>query len=230
MQELQKPWVQSLDWEDPLEKEMATHSSIPAGIIPWTEKPDGLQSMGLQRVGYDWAHTHTLEKYIINYFYSNLFQISLKSTFCSCTGPSSQISALSSHGSLLCFLHSLLFPRTCFKHSPYWVPSYPIPLLLPSESLLLHQPRAGTPAIPSPPNSFISPSLVLKGVSQVFLSSYSTSSQATFHPSVSIFFHNLLAFSLLCWQTFSSHWVLKRLPSTLVPSQVATSSFTNSLH
>ena len=93
MQELQKSWVQSLGWEDPLEKEMATHSSIPAGIIPWTEKPDGLQSMGLQRVGYDWAHTHTLEKYIINYFYSNLFQISLKSTFCSCTGPSSQISS-----------------------------------------------------------------------------------------------------------------------------------------
>ena len=44
-----------LDWEDPLEKEMATHSRILAWRIPWTEELDGLQSMGLQRVGHDWA-------------------------------------------------------------------------------------------------------------------------------------------------------------------------------
>ena len=42
--------VQSLGWEDLLEKEIATHSSILAGRIPWTEEPDGLQSIGLQRV------------------------------------------------------------------------------------------------------------------------------------------------------------------------------------
>ena len=45
--------VQSLAWEEPLEKEMATHSSILAWKIPWTEESDGLQSMGLQRVGHD---------------------------------------------------------------------------------------------------------------------------------------------------------------------------------
>ena len=45
--------VQSLGWEDPLEKEMATHSNILAWKIPWTEEPGGLQSMGLQRVGHD---------------------------------------------------------------------------------------------------------------------------------------------------------------------------------
>ena len=44
---------QSLDWEDPLEKGMATHSSILAWRIPWTEEPDKLQSMGSQRVGHD---------------------------------------------------------------------------------------------------------------------------------------------------------------------------------
>ena len=44
----QETWVQSLDWEDPLEKEMATPSSILAWIIPWTEEPGRLQSMGLQ--------------------------------------------------------------------------------------------------------------------------------------------------------------------------------------
>ena len=41
--------VQSLAWEDPLEKEMATLSSIPASRIPWTEEPGGLQSMGSQK-------------------------------------------------------------------------------------------------------------------------------------------------------------------------------------
>ena len=45
--------VQSLGWEDPLVKGMATHSSILAWRIPWTEEPSGLQSMGLQRVGHD---------------------------------------------------------------------------------------------------------------------------------------------------------------------------------
>ena len=45
--------VRSLGWEDPLEKEMATHSSILAWEILWTEEPGGLQSMGPQRVGHD---------------------------------------------------------------------------------------------------------------------------------------------------------------------------------
>ena len=45
--------VQSLGWEDPLEKGMATHSSILAWEIPWTEEPGRLQSMELQRAGYD---------------------------------------------------------------------------------------------------------------------------------------------------------------------------------
>ena len=46
-------WVLSLGREDPLEKEMATHSSILAWRIPWTEEPGRLQSMGSQRVGHD---------------------------------------------------------------------------------------------------------------------------------------------------------------------------------
>ena len=48
---MQETWVQSLSWEDPLEEGMATHSSILAWRIPWTEDPGGLQSMGLQSVG-----------------------------------------------------------------------------------------------------------------------------------------------------------------------------------
>ena len=50
---MQKTQVRSLDWEDPLEKEMATHSSILAWRIPQTEEPGALKSMGLQRVGHD---------------------------------------------------------------------------------------------------------------------------------------------------------------------------------
>ena len=46
-------WVRSLGWEDPLEKEMATHSRIIAWEIPWTEEPGGLQSMGSKRIGHD---------------------------------------------------------------------------------------------------------------------------------------------------------------------------------
>ena len=47
---MQETRVRSLGWEDPLEKEMATHSSILAWRIPWAEEPGGLQSMGSQRV------------------------------------------------------------------------------------------------------------------------------------------------------------------------------------
>ena len=46
MQEIQETWVESLNQEDPLKKEMATHSGILAWGIPWTEEPGGLQSMG----------------------------------------------------------------------------------------------------------------------------------------------------------------------------------------
>ena len=52
---MQETWVWSLGWEDPREKEMATHSSIIAWKISWTEEPVELQSMGSQRVGHDWA-------------------------------------------------------------------------------------------------------------------------------------------------------------------------------
>ena len=50
---MQETWVRSLGGEDLLEKEMATHCSILAWKMPWTEEPGGLQSMGSQRVGHD---------------------------------------------------------------------------------------------------------------------------------------------------------------------------------
>ena len=50
---MRETWVRPLGWEDPPEKGMATHSSTFAWKIPWTEEPGRLQSIGLQRVGYD---------------------------------------------------------------------------------------------------------------------------------------------------------------------------------
>ena len=50
---MRETWVQSLGWEDPLEKEMTTRSTILAWRTPWTEEPGGLQSMGSQRIGHD---------------------------------------------------------------------------------------------------------------------------------------------------------------------------------
>ena len=64
---MRETWVQSLGWEVPLEKGMATHSSILAWRIPWTEEPGGLQSMGSQRVRHDWATLLT--------YFSTLFSV-----------------------------------------------------------------------------------------------------------------------------------------------------------
>ena len=59
MQEMQETCAQSLGREDPLEKRMATHYSILSWEIPWTEEPGGLKSMESQKVGQNWACTHS---------------------------------------------------------------------------------------------------------------------------------------------------------------------------
>ena len=58
---MKETWVHYLGWENPLEKEVATHSSILAWIIPWTEELGRLQSMGWQRVGHDWMTNSSSE-------------------------------------------------------------------------------------------------------------------------------------------------------------------------
>ena len=63
--------VWPLGWEDPLEKGMATHSSILAWRVPWTEEPGGLQSIGLQRAGHDWVtHTFTFLLFFLKHLVS----------------------------------------------------------------------------------------------------------------------------------------------------------------
>ena len=79
-------WLQSLSREDPLEKEMATHSSTLAWKIPWTEEPGRLQSMGSQRVGHDWVT-------LLTHLFSEQLMVSNCQQYCSAigchpTGPS----------------------------------------------------------------------------------------------------------------------------------------------
>ena len=79
---MRKTQVWSLSWEDPLEEDMATHFSILAWRIPWTEEPGGLQSMGLQRVQHDWATTKITQ--LLFFFYLILKQISNILSFPAC--------------------------------------------------------------------------------------------------------------------------------------------------
>ena len=66
---MEETWVCYLDQEDPLQKEMATHSSILVWEIPWTEEPGGLQSMGSQRVRHDLVTKATNKIIDINCMY-----------------------------------------------------------------------------------------------------------------------------------------------------------------
>ena len=66
-------WIRSLGWEDALEKEMVTHSSILAWIIPWTEEPGRIQSMGSQEIGQDWATSfHFTSLHFISLHFTSL--------------------------------------------------------------------------------------------------------------------------------------------------------------
>ena len=65
--EMQETWVQSLGWEDPLEKEMAAHSSTLAWKIPWTAEPGRLLSMGSQRVRHDEGISLSLPVYLLSF-------------------------------------------------------------------------------------------------------------------------------------------------------------------
>ena len=77
---MQETRVRFLGGEDPLEKEMATHSSTLAWKIPWTEEPGGLQSMGLQRVRHDWASFPSISKWKIRMVFCPSYRFSVKNS------------------------------------------------------------------------------------------------------------------------------------------------------
>ena len=77
MKEPQEMNVLSLGQEDPLEEEMATHSSILAWRILWTEEPGGLQPMGSQRIGSNWAYTHSVSTEIRGWHFAQMSPLHL---------------------------------------------------------------------------------------------------------------------------------------------------------
>ena len=79
MQEFQETWVRFLALENPLKKEKATHTSIPAWEIPWTEEPGGLQSIGLQ-IGHDFATEHQTTKQSRSQFQEEVLGASIVKT------------------------------------------------------------------------------------------------------------------------------------------------------
>ena len=97
MQEIWKVQVRFLGQEDPLAKEMATHPSILAWTIPWTEEPGGLQSLGSQRVRHDWAGAGWWKNQAIS---SSFFQyfIYLFTFGCLCLHCSTWTSLVAVHG------------------------------------------------------------------------------------------------------------------------------------
>ena len=108
MQEMQEKWVWFLGWDDPLEKAMATHSSIFAWRNPWTEEPGRLQFMGLQRVRHDWACTHGSS---IFSFLRNLIQFSTVIALIYISNISSQMFLFLQILANICYLWSVFHDR-----------------------------------------------------------------------------------------------------------------------
>ena len=76
MQEMKEMWVWSLGQEDPLKKEITTHSSIPAWKILWTKESGRLQFIELQKVKHDWAYTHSsVLEFLFSYIFSSIYYL-----------------------------------------------------------------------------------------------------------------------------------------------------------
>ena len=110
---MQETWIWSLGREVPLEKGMATHSSVLAWRIPWTEEPDGLQSMGSQRVRHDWATKHTCSPSSESIFPACAFHCTIHSTNGNC-----KKSYLDYHH----FLNTLWFPQSAVLFTAFSLP------------------------------------------------------------------------------------------------------------
>ena len=125
---IQETRVRSLGREEPLEKEMATHCSILAWKVPRTEEPGGLQSMGSQRAGHDWA-TNTYTYTLVVSYWSNLTSISDSPTF---SQPSDEV---------MIWADFWNWASQVKSWSDHVCPPLPLGILLPQDSVLLgHQP------------------------------------------------------------------------------------------
>ena len=135
---MQETWVLSLGWEDPLEKEMATHSSILAWRNPCIEKPCRLQSRGSQRVGHDWATSFSLEHSSALPF----FRIGMKTDLFQSCGHC-WVSRICWYVECSTFIASSLG----IWNNTAWIPSPPLALfvvMLPKAHLTLHTRISGS--------------------------------------------------------------------------------------
>ena len=130
---MQETWVQSLGWEDSLEEGMATHCSILAWRIPWTEEPGGLQFRGSQRVWHDWsnwAHTWKWRRIKYDFIYTNgvvicraavLFALRNRSSDkCYCTWFLFKKLYVCIYNSVYCILSIFLTREHFFFDRHYW--------------------------------------------------------------------------------------------------------------
>ena len=123
---VQETQVQSLGWEDPLEKEMANHSSILAWKIPWTEEPGGLQSMGLPRVRHDWVtNTFSLSLSLPNQSWVPRLLIS----YCALLSRSVLFNTLRPYGDemlwdMFLWRHSPKNKRVYLAHFSFWLAQF----------------------------------------------------------------------------------------------------------
>ena len=118
--ELQKTQVWFLGWEDTLEEEMATHSSILAMIIPWIEQPGGLQSMELQRLRQNWVTKHAC----MHLIYTDILSSSPSVFFsfiCNSVMYPFSLSSLTWSSKLLTFLISFVLNSIMILYAQDWV-------------------------------------------------------------------------------------------------------------
>ena len=106
---MQEMWVPSLGQEDPLEEGLETHSSILAWRIPWTEEPDGLQSMGSQRVRHDWSDLAFMHAQ------SNSTWITLGFSFCFLLKPLVNSGQPNSHHSFMLICSITVYIYSSFR-------------------------------------------------------------------------------------------------------------------
>ena len=105
---IQDKWVWSLGQEDPLKKGMATHFSILAWRIPWTEESEGLQSMGSQRIRHDWAAKHV---------HTHRHSLWLRRLFSGMLGTPCSLASFTAYGGFLLVVS--LINRLCM-----WIPAF----------------------------------------------------------------------------------------------------------
>ena len=144
---MQETRVRSLGREDPLEKEMATHSSTLAWKIPWMEEPGRLQSVGSQRVGHDWATSPYLTSEKIRHNWATFTSLQTANSVCLVEGSSSKLLLIHLSGGACSWPHRHLIKDSArYLGSPLWSfsftnpPQFPVAVIAANSVFLFFRP------------------------------------------------------------------------------------------